>query len=200
MEEQSAFSLFLEAASKNDVEKIRSLIEQGMDVNTTDKNGKTALMCVAENNAVEAAELLIEYGADVNTKDNEGWTPLMYASRKNTKEVRLLLIKHGADINAVTKEEQTALDIYANGITKKTEEDLLQEKIDNLLSLMSEIEETKSSENGSKSSDGVITQAEIDELLSAIPGKKYVKKEPLNSDKKRKPFWKLLGLQLQKIM
>ena len=68
------------AAEENTMDLAKMLIEAGADVNTSDDNGRTALMIAAEKNAVDLAKMLIEAGADVNASDDDGRTVFMYAS------------------------------------------------------------------------------------------------------------------------
>ena len=84
---------------KNNVEKLKLLIEKGANVNAADEDGKTALMYAALCDAKETAELLIEKGADVNAVNDNGETALMMATKKNNKEIADLLIKTGAKQN-----------------------------------------------------------------------------------------------------
>lgn len=85
-----------QAAAEGDIEKIKSLISGGADVNAKDDNGETPL-----HNAVilankDVIELLIANGADVNAKDNQGRTPLWWAKEQNSAELIEILSKHGA--------------------------------------------------------------------------------------------------------
>ncbi|KAK2764809.1 NACHT and ankyrin domain-containing protein [Colletotrichum kahawae] len=85
------------------------LIEKGAGINTTNKEGRTALMLASLNGHEAVARLLIEKGADINTQSNGGWTALMWASLKGHEAVAQLLIEKGAGINTTNKEGRTAL-------------------------------------------------------------------------------------------
>ena len=84
---------------------IKFLIENGADVNATNKNGETALF-KARN--LEVAKILIKQGADVNAKDKYGETPLFKAPNL---EIANLLIKNGSDVNAINNTGDTPCDI-----------------------------------------------------------------------------------------
>lgn len=62
---------------KPDVAEVKSLTEQGANVNSKDEDGMTPLMLC--RNSAEVTKVLIEHGADVNAKDNAGATALMHA-------------------------------------------------------------------------------------------------------------------------
>jgi len=69
----------LEAAERNDYGLLREMIENGVDVNYQDNNGRTALFFVAKhdspnNEDVEMVQYLLDYGADANIKDKKGKT------------------------------------------------------------------------------------------------------------------------------
>ena len=47
---------------------MKSLIENGANVNAKDKNGQTALMLASQNGYTEIVEYLAEHGADVGSR------------------------------------------------------------------------------------------------------------------------------------
>jgi len=85
-----------QAAAAGDIEKIKSLISGGADVNAKDDNGNAPLhyAVILTNNDV--IELLIASGADVNIKDDQGRTALWWAKEQENAEITELLLKHGA--------------------------------------------------------------------------------------------------------
>lgn len=85
------------AAFDGDLDKIRSFIRGGADVNAKDELGRTPLYFAGSKDVVE---FLIANGADVNAKDPVGQTPLHFAARRGDKDVAELLIDKGADVNA----------------------------------------------------------------------------------------------------
>ncbi|XP_043103030.1 ankyrin repeat and SOCS box protein 6 isoform X2 [Puntigrus tetrazona] len=99
---------------------LRVLLDLGADVNSKDKNGKTALLHALASsdgltvNNVDNIQLLLERGADVNATTHDGETPMssltflvkeaLDSSAEDAKEighfctrVSHLLISHGAD-------------------------------------------------------------------------------------------------------
>lgn len=75
-------------------EVVKSLIEQGVDVNAKDSSGYTPLHWAKD---VEMARLLIGKNADINAKDNNGYTMLHWAAKQGYEEIVRLLIKNEAD-------------------------------------------------------------------------------------------------------
>ncbi len=71
----------LNAAKNGDIEKVKSLISEGADVNVVDKNGDTPLIWAATNGHKETVETLLKVkGIDVNVKGQYGYPPLHSAA------------------------------------------------------------------------------------------------------------------------
>ena len=71
---------FLEQAKEGDLAVLELFLNGGMDVETRDRSGATALMYAASNGHVEATSLLLEEGAHVNAQDHLGRRALDYAT------------------------------------------------------------------------------------------------------------------------
>ena len=97
--------LFLAAAS-GQLDVLRSLIENGADINASTTDNCTPLMIAIEKGNINVATFLIEHGANVDLKDDRGDTALHYAVSRyilhncnDSLKVCSCLIKHGADVN-----------------------------------------------------------------------------------------------------
>src|SRR5512134_2345858 len=88
-----------EATKQGDLEKVRSLLEEGADINAKDRYGQTALMNAAHAGQVELVRLLVEKGADLNVTAKYNLSALMLALITHHVEVARLLIEAGADLN-----------------------------------------------------------------------------------------------------
>lgn len=98
-------------AGKGDLEKVKTEIDGGKNVNSKDIAGQTALMYASELGRLEVVKYLVEKGADINAKSGRHGrgTALIYASGLNRITVMDYLLEHGADIDSVTHFNETAL-------------------------------------------------------------------------------------------
>ena len=82
---------------------IRKLLDAGVDPNSANPGGETALMTAAQVGKVDAVKLLLDRGANDQREDTEhGQTALMWAVGRNHVDMLELLLARGADINAHT--------------------------------------------------------------------------------------------------
>ena len=103
-----------DAASRGDVEAVRSLLQRGVDVQTAQADGMTALHWAAMRSDVELAETLIYAGAHLEVTTRIGQhTPLHVASRSGQSAVARMLLEAGADAHATTTSGATALHLAA---------------------------------------------------------------------------------------
>jgi len=99
----------ISAVTKGDANRVKGLLDYGIDCNHKDPLGYSALMRAVISGNTDIISVLLEHGADVNAFDNEGWTPLMFASGRSNEAVVLLLLERGADVNAKSDFGLTAL-------------------------------------------------------------------------------------------
>jgi ankyrin repeat protein len=107
---QAATSV-LDTIRRGDTSALKTALGSGVDPNTTDDTGATALMYAAAYAAAADMQLLLEAGADVNAANAYGSTALMWAGGDPAK-VRLLLDR-GAAPNARALDRTTALLVAA---------------------------------------------------------------------------------------
>jgi ankyrin repeat protein len=95
-----ADSRVVEAARRQDPEKIRALLQQRVDVNVAQADGATALHWAAHWNDVDTADLLLRAGADPNAANELGVTPLSLACTNASAAMVQRLLQAGANPNA----------------------------------------------------------------------------------------------------
>lgn len=82
----------IDAAKKNDAQKVKSLLEKGADPNATlDKAKITPLHFAVQSNALDVVPLLLAAGASLDNKTEEEETPLDILKLNNQPEMLALL-------------------------------------------------------------------------------------------------------------
>ena len=84
------------AAEKDNLPRVKKLIEEGANVNARNFDWWTALMYASEYGYTDIAKLLLEAGADVNARTKLGETALKSTSKKKYPEIVSLLREAGA--------------------------------------------------------------------------------------------------------
>jgi len=95
----------ISAAKQGDVELVRTLLDEGIDVNGVNDNGRTALMEAAWlARDIKVISLLMARGADINAVDKAGDTALTLAVASNNNNVKVVngILKLGADVSIRT--------------------------------------------------------------------------------------------------
>jgi len=106
----AAASDVADAAMKGNLQAVRALIQQKIDVNSPQIDGTTALHWAVRNDNVEMADLLLRSGAQASAPNRIGVTPLQLAALNGNAAIIDRLVKAGADPNAkLTPEGDTAL-------------------------------------------------------------------------------------------
>ncbi len=101
-------------ATEARLERVRRSLQQGLDIDKTDPDGRTALMMAAFDGYTEVVDLLLDHDAEVDRRDDAGRTAIMYASSGPFPQTVELLLRRGADVNrGDTAEGWTALMLAA---------------------------------------------------------------------------------------
>lgn len=99
----------VEAVKEGELETLRHLLAQGLDVNAAEVDGATALHWAAHRDDDEAVELLISAGADVTAVNRYGVAPLSLTCENGSASIIKHLLRAGADPNTVLPGGETAL-------------------------------------------------------------------------------------------
>ncbi|XP_043280927.1 protein phosphatase 1 regulatory subunit 16A isoform X2 [Venturia canescens] len=103
--------MLLEAAARNDIDEVRRLLKKGVNPDSTNEDGLTALhQCCIDDNE-DMMKLLVEFGANVNAEDSEKWTPLHAAATCGHLHLVRYLIARGANLLAVNADGNMPYDI-----------------------------------------------------------------------------------------
>jgi len=86
------------AARAGDLAVIQKMVAEGVDVNTTNEYGATALSFASDKGHVDVVRFLLEKGANPNQADTfYRASPMTWASENGHLEVAALLVEHGAE-------------------------------------------------------------------------------------------------------
>ncbi len=89
------------AVQKNDLKKVKELVDGGRAVDELDPSGYTPLQLAARSGFQPMVEYLLSKGAEVNFQSSDGYTPLKEAVTYRKAAMAEMLIAKGADINFV---------------------------------------------------------------------------------------------------
>lgn len=108
--DEGGFSPLHRAALKGDVERARTLLAAGADVNVRQARYRgTPLQYAAHRGHVEVVRALLQHDALVDARDTHDRTPLMWAAMGGRAETVVALLDGGADVRAATASGWTAL-------------------------------------------------------------------------------------------
>lgn len=82
---------------------LQNLIQQGLKLNDTNKEGWTLLTLALKMKLEKAAKILINAQACLNLGNHKGETPLYWASFQGITEIIQIIVASKGDVNAVTK-------------------------------------------------------------------------------------------------
>jgi ankyrin repeat protein len=99
----------IDAVKAGNVEQVRALLKQRVDVNAASADGTTALHWAVDADARELAQLLIAAGARANAANRYGVTPLTLAATNGNAALTEALLKAGANPNVTVGEGETIL-------------------------------------------------------------------------------------------
>jgi len=94
---------FLKASENGEIDLLKRLITSGVNINTVDKNGTSALHFASWNGNRESAMFLLNNGVDPNIEEGEGWTALHDAIRKENADMLLTILSHGHGLKDIKK-------------------------------------------------------------------------------------------------
>ena len=103
------------AVLQGNLEKVKTLVGHGADVQSIDKFGCTALHKASRLGSRAIAEVLITNGAHVMAVDNMGSTPLHLAACHRQRGVVFVYNEHGADLAAWQRQREVVCVLLEHG-------------------------------------------------------------------------------------
>ena len=100
---------FLEAAKNGKGDVVALFLQAGMDSETADDQGKTALILAASAGHTATVKTLLANGADANNTDKLGKSAVIWAAELDQIPAVQALLTNGADVNHKGNDGSTAL-------------------------------------------------------------------------------------------
>ena len=119
-----------EAIKNQNVDSVRTLLEEGVPVNEVDPSGYTPLHWAVQENHFEVVDLLLGAGANVNAVSLYGVTPLALACTNASPRMVSLILVGGANPHVAQANGETALMTCARGGVWKAVALLLDRGVD----------------------------------------------------------------------
>jgi len=123
-----------EAVLNQNMERVKSLIQAGADVNGAVYRGSSILHEAVTTGSLEIVKWLVKYGASLEGKNRYGLTPLLWGvyngKTKGILPVLDFLIQSGSDLNAENKRGCNALALAVEENEREVVEFLLDQKMD----------------------------------------------------------------------
>lgn len=99
----------LHTVESGNINTLKELIKEGVDLDIANEQGLTALHIAATNKHADLVRLLVKEGANVNSPSKNITTPLMSAAEKDHREIVSYLLKQGAQADIKNAQNKTAL-------------------------------------------------------------------------------------------
>lgn len=104
-------SSFFRTARDGHLAKNLQILDEGIDINSLDRDGRSSLSLAAENGWIDIVQTLTSRKADMNLQDNYGGTPIWWASKWGHTIVVEHLLEQGAHCDTPDADGQSPLSI-----------------------------------------------------------------------------------------
>jgi ankyrin repeat protein len=103
------FSLLYWALRLERVDLAKFLLQNGADINATNKPGMAPIHAIAETGNLELLELAKSYKVDLTAQDKNSCNALHYAAKSDDPTMACIFVGEGLDIESTSKQGETAL-------------------------------------------------------------------------------------------
>ncbi|MBF8176849.1 MAG: ankyrin repeat domain-containing protein [Burkholderiaceae bacterium] len=94
---------FLQAADAGDVARLQALLASGVDINVTNRQGRTAMVLASLKKHYACVEFLIDAGADINKQDETCFNPFLLSCLTNDLTLLRITLKGKPDLTRLTR-------------------------------------------------------------------------------------------------
>ncbi|AIR61097.1 ankyrin [Cedecea neteri] len=103
MSDNELITGFLTAALNGDVSTLKACLAQGVDINASNRQGRTAITLASLKQKYDCVALLIDAGADVNQQDETCFNPFLISCLNNDLKLLRLLLPTKPDLTRLTR-------------------------------------------------------------------------------------------------
>lgn len=103
MSQNELISEFLLAARQGDVNTLKACLENGVDINCTNRQGRTAITLASLNKHYEAVSFLISAGADIDKQDETCFNPFLLSCLNNDLTLLRIVLPAKPDLTRLTR-------------------------------------------------------------------------------------------------
>lgn len=94
---------FLLAAEKGNADALKACLDKKVDINITNRQGRTAVVIASLNKHYDCVELLISAGADINKQDQTCFNPFLISCLNNDLTLLRLVLPAKPDLNCLSR-------------------------------------------------------------------------------------------------
>lgn len=94
---------FLSAAEQGQIEILKDCLAKGVDIDTTNRQGRTAIIIASLNKHYECVSLLMKAGADINKQDQTCFNPFLISCLNNDLTLLRLILPAKPDLNVLSR-------------------------------------------------------------------------------------------------
>lgn len=94
---------YLLAAQQGDIDKVKICLALGVDINTCDRQGKTAITLASLYQQYACVQALIDAGANINKQDHTCLNPFLISCLNDDLTLLRIILPAKPDLNCVTR-------------------------------------------------------------------------------------------------
>lgn len=94
---------FLAAAEQGQLDVLKNSLKNGVDINVTNRQGRTAIVNASLNKHYECVSFLISAGADINKQDQTCFNPFLLSCLNNDLTLLRIILPANPDLDLLTR-------------------------------------------------------------------------------------------------
>ncbi|WBM69698.1 ankyrin repeat domain-containing protein [Buttiauxella sp. WJP83] len=103
MSQKELIAEFLNAAEQGQLENLKQCLNDGVDINATNRQGRTAITLASLHQKYDCIDYLIAAGADINKQDETCFNPFLLSCLNNDLTLLRLILPANPDLNVLSR-------------------------------------------------------------------------------------------------